>query len=585
MPKKQVIQTKAVVTDTFTINTDDEGVVTISDKKVVVEPIDDFKEPKYQRVVTEDVQLGINDRVVIVDASQGDIVITMYSAAAYGTSTQFIRRDSSLNNVEIVGSGEVAEKINGQAKLYLNSANLVRRLEAVDTGVAGVPNPGFIITGTDESPAILETFELGGDKDDERLLSFNQTKTTYHTISKDYKYIFDTRPGFIRYDKTITEYIQGNGIHKPIFPAGAKIRGEWDYEAENILMWAISPQVGEPRLEVTIGQTTNSEKPTVNTFFIEGTPAVGQVIGADYTGFEPDGEEGDHIFKWQIAIPGQESDPDPLPNEYNAGLTLTSLHAGKRLRAVMVPVSSNRVYGDPVYSAWFGPVGGTSIGATPGIRAWYRAADAVMNGSNVNQLTDKSGNNNHATAPSTGQQVPRANGINGQPTLNFNSASQHVLRTNPSVLLDTEKVTLISVGTLQFNRGLDANGAGWSIGHGKSGSAVGAAVVMTDNGGATSFKTDVDYDVSTACVMVTVINNSSGQNSFIKIYQNGTLRSTKNIVSYRFRSSTIGMMLGQSSTNNGYQTGTFVEGLVIARELTEAEIASITNQLRTTYNI
>ena len=103
------------------------------------------------------------------------------------------------------------------------------------------------------------------------------------------------------------------------------------------------------------------------------------------------------------------------------------------------------------------------------LAAWYRADTVVLNGSNVSQLTDKTGNGNHFTQSTPANQplwLPASVPLNGQPALSFNGVTSSSFMTAVSLSVSQPLTFYIagfclSVGTVPAM--LEANGGNFHL--------------------------------------------------------------------------------------------------------------------------
>lgn len=81
----------------------------------------------------------------------------------------------------------------------------------------------------------------------------------------------------------------------------------------------------------------------------------------------------------------------------------------------------------------------------PGSLLWFRADDAILDGTQVTQLNDRSGNGRHATASSLGS-LPtiELNSINGKPSVFFGGASALATATISPTIAQPRTVFLVA---------------------------------------------------------------------------------------------------------------------------------------------
>lgn len=210
------------------------------------------------------------------------------------------------------------------------------------------------------------------------------------------------------------------------------------------------------------------------------------------------------------------------------------------------------------------------LSPAPGSLLWFRADDAILDGTQVTQLNDRSGNNRHATASSLGS-LPtiELNSINGKPSVFFDGASAMATAAISPAIAQPRTVFLVaqltSTGTSHF---MDGN-------------SLGVRTVVGRNSGKLWIRTDISLTSAnqvsqTPYIIYRAVFNDAASFMFMNSLQVGSGSAGSHALD--------GLVLGASYSGTSKMTGRISE-VIVYQAIAQAEIEATESYLKERYAI
>jgi hypothetical protein len=219
--------------------------------------------------------------------------------------------------------------------------------------------------------------------------------------------------------------------------------------------------------------------------------------------------------------------------------------------------------------------------------AWWRADAAIVEGTGVSQLTDKSGNGYHLTQSTTANQ-PAFNasdaGYGNQPTMDFDGVTEY-LEGGDWLNAGTGDLTAIIIGEAPtaasvrvFLTKRDGNNAGWRV---RTNASDGFQIVIEDGSANEVTVAAKAFTVDTPSVFRATVDGGTDGQSFV----DGTGGGATSTAAVGDIDNATNVFLGSKNNGTLFFDGTIAECIVLLRIPTAAELANLVVYINNRYSL